>query len=534
MKKITLEFKTYFSDFFEIDSKLIEDYVAFNISLINDLPLFIDPFLLFNSKKQEYQKLHQDIIDYLLFLKSISNEQLTYGDINNYFKFHEIKQNWFGYSKIGNGGHGLDEEFANGLIEGFRKYLINFGKETGISTHLEKVCLFETGIGKDNISDFTTNLIVGYLAEYTEKFANQNIDNKFLEDFRIRKYEFNYQTKSWISKIFKLPFIINSKSHKEYVLLTPKDILTKDNPWINNKDKLNQFYTILETVPNEQLRSQINRYFDSILKKDESEKVSKKDEDSAKLQTYQQYPELIDIFIKIKEENGDRAVAVSNELVSQTKSIFIDFAKEIIKLLSQTDFYKQKVDSFEDMYKRLLYFKNWVENKGGWKLFYNKHREITNEPELQLLFKLTHFESTFDINAEVNNGSGPVDFKSSMGSKDKTIVEFKLARNSKFKQNVHPQGQVRVYEKSNNTKKSIKVFFCFNKSELKKVEKTIKDYQLNEKQVVIINCSKQASASDVNPSEFDDWDIEKMNEPSFGETDLNFEEIDLEIEEINF
>jgi hypothetical protein len=282
--------KTYFSDFFGVEQKTIEKYGAFNISLLNDLPLFIDPFLLFNSKKEEYQKLHQDIIDYLLFLKSISVEELTKGDIDNYFKFPEIKQTWLGYSKTGNGGSGLGEKFANGLTESFRKYLTNFGQEKGISPHLEKICLFDTGIGKDNISDFTTNLIVGYLANYTQKFSNKNIDDKFLEDFKIEKYKFNYNTSSWVPKVFKLPFIIKSNGKKEYVLLTPKDILTKDNPWINNKDKLNQFNTILEILPNEQLRSQINRYFNSILKKDEKGRSSKKDQNQAKLQIYQEYP----------------------------------------------------------------------------------------------------------------------------------------------------------------------------------------------------------------------------------------------------
>lgn len=505
-----LKFKTYFSDFFEIESKQIEDHGAFNISLLNDLPLFIDPFLLFNSEKEEYQKLHEDIIDYLLFLKSISSENLSKGDIDNYFKFPETKQTWFGYSKTGNGGNGLGKKFANGLTESFRKYLSNFGKEINTSSHLEKACLFDTGIGKDNISDFTTNLIVGYLAEYTQKFSNKNINEKFLEDFRIEKYEFNYQTSSWISKIFKLPFILNGKGKKEFVLMTPKDILTKDDPWINNRDKFNQFHIILKTIPNEQLRSQINRYFNSILKKDKNHKVSKKDKDIAKLQTYQQYPELIDLFIKNREENGDKAVAVSSKLVELTKSIFEDLAKEIVKLLSGTEFYKQKSDSFEDTYRRLLYFKDCVENKWFWKLFYNKQREITNESELQLLFKLTHFDSEFDYNAEPDNGTGSVDFTSSMGSKDKAIIEFKLARNSKFKQNAHPLGQVKAYEKSNNTKKSIKVFFCFNKKEVQKVEKFIKDYKLNEKQIVIINCSTQVSASNINPFKFDSWDLKKM------------------------
>ncbi len=54
----------YFSDIFGVKPKTIEKYGAFNISLINDLPLFIDPFLLFNSDKKEYQKLHRDILKY--------------------------------------------------------------------------------------------------------------------------------------------------------------------------------------------------------------------------------------------------------------------------------------------------------------------------------------------------------------------------------------------------------------------------------------------------------------------------------------
>ena len=35
--------KIYFSDFFDVDEDIIEGYGAVNISLINDLPLFIDP-----------------------------------------------------------------------------------------------------------------------------------------------------------------------------------------------------------------------------------------------------------------------------------------------------------------------------------------------------------------------------------------------------------------------------------------------------------------------------------------------------------
>ena len=62
--------KIYFSDFFDVDEDIIESYGAVNISLINDMPLFVDPFLLFNSEKPEYQQIHAEIIRYLLFCNS--------------------------------------------------------------------------------------------------------------------------------------------------------------------------------------------------------------------------------------------------------------------------------------------------------------------------------------------------------------------------------------------------------------------------------------------------------------------------------
>jgi hypothetical protein len=62
----------YFSDYFNISPEVIKEYGAFNISLVSDAPLFIDPFLLFNSDNPTYQCLHNEIIKYLKFLKKKS------------------------------------------------------------------------------------------------------------------------------------------------------------------------------------------------------------------------------------------------------------------------------------------------------------------------------------------------------------------------------------------------------------------------------------------------------------------------------
>ena len=155
----------YFSDFFEVSPEVIEAYGAFNISLISDLPLFIDPFLLFNSEKPEYQELHNGIIEYLRFLRrKAGSGALDTGLINAWFRFPEIKQNWFGFSIGDNRGSGLGKDFAQALHMNLYKVFSDFGTETvTLGSHLEKLCLVSTGVGKDSISDFTTNLIHGYL-----------------------------------------------------------------------------------------------------------------------------------------------------------------------------------------------------------------------------------------------------------------------------------------------------------------------------------------------------------------------------------
>ena len=44
---------TFLSDYLGVDQEKFDEYGALNISIINDLPLFIDPFLLFYSENKE-------------------------------------------------------------------------------------------------------------------------------------------------------------------------------------------------------------------------------------------------------------------------------------------------------------------------------------------------------------------------------------------------------------------------------------------------------------------------------------------------
>ena len=84
----------YFSDVFEVDAQVVDDYGAFNVALVNDLPLFVDPFLLFDSEGDKYKALHDGVIDYLVFLKERALEgELSKGDASQWLMFKEVKKN---------------------------------------------------------------------------------------------------------------------------------------------------------------------------------------------------------------------------------------------------------------------------------------------------------------------------------------------------------------------------------------------------------------------------------------------------------
>jgi hypothetical protein len=480
--------KQYFSDFFEVSHNQINDYGAFNISLISDLPLFIDPFLLFNSENQEYQQLHNEIINYLKFLrtKSISGN-LDDGLINSWYRFPEIKQTWLGFAVTTNRGSGLGKKFADALNQNLYKFFSDFGKEQITQgSHLEKLCLISDGVGKDNISDFTTNLIHGFLLKYTQDFAVNNIDAQYRLKQKVSRVKFNYNTETWEYGTFDLPYYDG-----DYVLLTPKDLLTKDETWINKSDLLDKFHEIPPSISNDSLRSQVNNYFHKLLPVDPETgepKETKKDKKVAAAQTIKEFPEIIDYYIRYKEDKGDDAENISSWKVKESERLYIEQFKKLgEKLATTTDFYKLTGDTYEESYQRILFFKDVVENKDGYRFFYRDDgKRIDRESDVQILYRLTWFATPSDINREVNNGRGPVDFKISRGNKDKSLIEFKLAKNTQLKRNL--EKQVAIYEKANNTKKSIKVILYFSVSELNKVKSILKELKLEKsKDIVLID-----------------------------------------------
>jgi hypothetical protein len=462
----------HFSDFFNVPPEALENYGAFNISLVNDLPLFVDPFLLFNSGNPRYQQLHEEIIRYMRFLRERSvAEGVDRGLLKAWFHFPEIRQNWLGFSRRGNQGHGLGRDFAAALHKGLRSTFRDFGDEDVTDgSHIEKLTLIRSGVGRDNISDFTTNLIVGFLAEYTEKFGQDHIDSELRSTFTLPKVRFNYETRSWSSEAYELPELDG-----DFVLLTPIDILSRDEAWINRPELLDRLPFIAAALPDEALRSQVNQYLIRVLPQDP--KASEKDKREAVARVVERFPAVLDYYIRDKEAHGDQARAVASERVDEVRAVFVEQVRDLVSRLYASQFYDTAGTTYEDAKERLKFMKDVIENKGGHKIFYVNGKPIERETDLHILYRMTWFATISDVSREVNDGRGPADFKISRGAKDKTIVEFKLAKNRQLGRNLAKQAE--VYERASDaTQPSLKAILYFTEAEHDRVVRILKDLKL--------------------------------------------------------
>lgn len=487
--------KMYFSDFFNVDEDIIESYGAINISLINDMPLFVDPFLLFNSEKPEYQKIHSTIISYLLFLQEQAEKYPNppSGMLTAWYHFPEIKQTWLGFSLEGNSGRGLGRDFAVNIHRGLQTIFKDFGKETITkSAHLEKLCLISPLVGRDKISDFTTNFTKKYLLEYTEAFATAYLEPELCRSFSVPRVEFCTDTHTWKSKQYTLP------CHEgDYVLLTPRDMLTRDDTFINREDMIGNLQNIAPSVEDATLRFALNQYLCDVLPRKKKE-MSRTEKERAATALVTEHPEIIDYYIKYKEENEEQATSISKQVVQEVKQLFNCQLQELASLLyTRTDFYASSGNSHDEAYARVMFLKKVIEDMDGYRIFYINGKPLRRENDLQIMYRLVWYATEFDVNREVNNGRGPVDFKVSKGAKDATLVEFKLASNTKLKKNL--SNQVEIYKAANCTDRAIKVILYFTEGEYTKVNDILNDLGLQGcPDIVLIDATdNKPSASNV-------------------------------------
>jgi hypothetical protein len=231
----------------------------------------------------------------------------------------------------------------------------------------------------------------------------------------------------------------------------------------------------------DQLRAQINQYFQSRLGED----PKKKEVDAAAQKTIEAFPQLIDVYIKLKEDDGDAAESVSAAKVDDTRQVLVEQVKRVVEALDDGGgFYDKPAGSYEEALTRAKWFKGYIEDQDGYKLINRAGQPFSRESEVQLFFGLIWYRTEFDVNREVNNGRGPVDFKVSAGAIDKTLIEFKLGSNKSLKRNL--EKQIAIYGAANRTRSSIKVIVYYTAQDEDRVKMILKELGVEHEESIVL------------------------------------------------
>lgn len=451
-----------FSSYFNVSQKDLDEYGAFDISLICDNPLYIDPMLLFNSDKQEYRELHDFIISYFEHIFNKIKNGATFEEVLHLLQFHEIPNNWLGVSQKNNHGAALGKEFSKKTYENLGMIF----NDVAISEkHIEKIMLFSNGEGSDRISDLTTNLILGFICKFTETFALQFINKDFLDTFAIDRAYFNFQTESFAPKTYRLPFILNN-GNKEFVLLTPKDILRKE-AWLSRKDLSRSLLNIINTIPNLELRNTINNYISKAYD-DKNRKRGRKNDSAIQKEISEEllinFPVLYDYYLKYKENNLSYFRETASSEINQYQT-YLRHVQEISNTLPLPKQALEATSATEEARLRIQWFKHVIEDMKANILFFHGTKCFAKEHQIQAAFKFIWYNSSYKLCPESNAGPGPVDFLITKGTDDQCLIEFKLASNTKLK-NVWKQAS--AYGKSHGTQNTIIVICYYDDDQYKR------------------------------------------------------------------
>jgi hypothetical protein len=402
-----------FSEHFKIENAESKEW--FDPILHQDTKLFIDPFLVFQTQHSLFQHTYDDIMSFInnafnLIAESGGREKnVSYLKALSMLRFHEVNEICLGYSSNRQGagpGPGWSHKLAYNITQCIKNSILHLD-------HLEEIGLFTIGIGPDSISDITANIMKEKLIKYTQDICTEY--DIPMQQVLVKNAKFDKKFMKWFNLRVELP--VNPYKQNTGILLVPKEYLCAI-PEINSEDFQ---FTIMH---NETLRNDLNFEVDRNLNKEEIVRIALENYDLVK-----QYIE------KVQERNGKAYDLENDPLLRYT---WYSKAKEMarhnpLKLNTPTsneEFLKVVTDISTT-------FKNFVENKSGYKLLWDeKMTRGKSEEAVQLLFngivEQYCIANNIDLTREVNQGRGPVDFRFSSGYRNRVILEIKLARNGKF------------------------------------------------------------------------------------------------------
>jgi len=211
-----------------------QEEVDFAIPFLDeDIPLYLDPFLLWKSPSQQDNALHLILINTFnklgkIYLQSEDKKEKL---VDVLVELSECSEVGLGSGKTKKGLK-ISTKTSNEILELFS--IIPEYKTTGVS-HFEEIQLYVNNISKDRISDFSCNFLKSFLIDFTQDECKKyNIPMKIFKDVRV----FNSNTCKIEDEELLLPF---NPEGSIPIIFVPKRWL-RYTPWINYEDYFQKAY----------------------------------------------------------------------------------------------------------------------------------------------------------------------------------------------------------------------------------------------------------------------------------------------------
>lgn len=410
-----------FSDKFGVDENWLKKRSIFDPTLDIDSPLFVDPFLLMDSKHIEFSKCASERYEerfveiYKLLRLSNQEDDKAWKGAYKKFKFGELSGlsgTCLGYSKHSTKGRGFGPILSKKALI-WAKGVIDLGVQD--IELFSSMSLFEGGIGADLISDMVINITIDCIINF-----NNRVYNEIKKDLNIDVFREEHDLIGRTAMLPRNPF----SNEGAPVILLAADIL-KHLPIMEDPRNLADI-----AKENAELRDRVNQNISEIWKirtKKEKEEIKRRAmESSASFQT------LLDL-LKILEKTPYDIHKDPDGLI-EWRSLAQNFTA-LYKLDISDDKNLKGVNRIDFICKKIIeQFRSLVEDNHLSKSFYVDYKP-RHERFAQLLFyaiAVAYCDANdLDVSPEADAGVGPVDFKFSQG-RSKVVVEIKLSTNSQL------------------------------------------------------------------------------------------------------
>jgi hypothetical protein len=199
--------------------------------LDEDIPLYLDPFLLWRSPSQQDNALHTALINSFNHLGYLEKQGKHAQAIDTLTALSECDEVGFGHSHSRQ-GHRIGGATAAEILELFRA-VPEYEKRGFV--HFEEIQFFVDHISKDRISDIACNLLKSFLVDYTIQQCGEHRIPTGKASLGVYSYKENR-----LLPESNLPLPINPENNQP-IIFVPKRWL-RFRPWLDFNEYITEYF----------------------------------------------------------------------------------------------------------------------------------------------------------------------------------------------------------------------------------------------------------------------------------------------------